>query len=83
MTIKLTNVAIGLDQNPESDGQSRHVVRVVEGKDRGLETDGDGTGAEGERGLGTSIEVGMAGARRAEEVAENHKGHGHRLPTKE
>jgi len=82
VTIKLTNVAIGLDQNPESGGQSRHVVRVVEGKGQDLETDGDGIGAEGEIGLGTSIEVEKAGARRAEEVAENRKGHGHQLPTK-
>lgn len=82
MTIKLINVAIGLDQNLESGAQSRHVVRVVEGKDRGLETDGDGIGAEEEIGLGTGIEAEMAGARQAEEVEANRKGHGHRSPTK-
>jgi len=83
VTIRATNVVTDLGQNPENGGPSRHVVVVVEdGKGRGLETGGAGTGAEEETGLGTGIAVEKVEARRAEEVEVNRIGHGHQLPTK-
>jgi len=56
-------------------------VEEVDGTGRGLETGGDGTGAEEETGPGTGIAVQMAGTRRAEEAGANRRGHGRRLPT--
>lgn len=72
----------GLGRNPENGGPSRHVVVVIDGKGRGLETGGAGIGAVGETGLGTGIAAEMAGVRLAEEVEANRKGHGHRSPIK-